>query len=106
MHRIGIHHPRHGLLVGADVRRRNIALGPQPIGELCGVTTGHAFKFAPGLLRGSQMMPPLAPPNGMSTTAHFHVIQAERARTSSMLTSGANRMPPLPGPRTVECSTR
>src|SRR5579864_4569544 len=34
------------------------------------------------------MMPPLAPPKGMLTTAHFHVIHVASARTSSMETSG------------------
>ncbi len=58
------------------------------------------------ILFGSQMTPPFAPPNGISTTAHFQVIHAASARTSSRLTSGAKRIPPLPGPRTVECSTR
>ena len=38
---------------------------------------------------GSQIMPPLAPPKGMLTTAHFHVIQLASARTSSSVTSGA-----------------
>ena len=38
---------------------------------------------------GSQMTPPLAPPKGMFTTAHFHVIQLASARTSSSVTSGA-----------------
>jgi hypothetical protein len=37
---------------------------------------------------GSQMIPPFAPPNGMSATAHFHVIHDASARTSSALTSG------------------
>ena len=37
---------------------------------------------------GSQITPPLAPPKGMFTTAHFQVIQLARARTSSRLTSG------------------
>ncbi len=37
---------------------------------------------------GSQTTPPLAPPKGTSTTAHFHVIQDARARTSSGFTSG------------------
>ncbi len=32
------------------------------------------------------MTPPLAPPNGMFTTAHFQVIQAASARTSSSVT--------------------
>src|ERR1022692_676812 len=52
------------------------------------------------------MTPPLAPPKGMLTTANFHVIQEARARTSSSVTSGAKRMPPLPGPRAMECWTR
>src|SRR5664280_2531994 len=33
-------------------------------------------------LRGSQMTPPLPPPNGMFITAHFHVIHEASARTS------------------------
>ena len=32
---------------------------------------------------GSQVTPPLAPPNGTSTRAHFQVIHIARARTSS-----------------------
>ncbi len=52
------------------------------------------------------MTPPLAPPKGMLTTAHFQVIQAARARTSSSETFLSNRMPPLPGPRAMLCSTR
>ena len=41
------------------------------------------------ILCGSQITPPLAPPKGMLTTAHFQVIQLARARTSSSVTSGA-----------------
>src|SRR5438067_1352744 len=40
-------------------------------------------------LNGSQMTPPLPPPNGTLTTAHFQVIQAARARTSSRVALGA-----------------
>src|SRR5258708_32673107 len=58
------------------------------------------------ILCGSQMTPPFAPPNGMFTTAHFHVIQLASARTSSRVTFGAKRIPPLPGPRTMEWCTR
>ena len=57
-------------------------------------------------LCGSQMTPPLLPPRGMSTTAHFHVIHIARARTVSMVSCGWNRMPPLPGPRASLCWTR
>jgi hypothetical protein len=55
---------------------------------------------------GSHTTPPLAPPNGMFTTAHFHVIHAASAFTSSSVTRKSNRMPPLPGPRAVLCTTR
>jgi hypothetical protein len=55
---------------------------------------------------GSQITPPFAPPNGMLTTAHFHVIQAARAFTSSSVTFLSNRMPPLAGPRDTLWSTR
>src|SRR6266702_572660 len=58
------------------------------------------------ILWGSQMTPPFAPPNGIFTTAHFHVIQLASARTSSSVTSGEYRMPPFEGPRAIECCTR
>jgi len=48
-------------------------------------------------LPGSQITPPFAPPKGILTTAHFQVIQLASARTSSSVTVGENRMPPLPG---------
>ena len=35
------------------------------------------------------MTPPLPPPKGTLTTAHFQVIHAASARTSSSVTSGA-----------------
>ena len=47
---------------------------------------------------GSTVIPPLAPPNGMLTTAHFQVIHIARAFTSSSVTPGWYRMPPLDGP--------
>jgi hypothetical protein len=37
---------------------------------------------------GLQMTPPLAPPKGMFTVAHFQVIQEASAFTSSSETSG------------------
>jgi len=57
-------------------------------------------------LRGSQITPPLPPPNGMFMTAHFHVIQDASARTSSSVTPGSYRTPPLAGPRTTLWWTR
>ena len=55
---------------------------------------------------GSQTTPPFAPPYGMPTTAHFHVIHIASALTSPSETDGWYRMPPLPGPRVVLCCTR
>jgi hypothetical protein len=37
---------------------------------------------------GSHVTPPLPPPNGRSTTAHFQVIQKASAVTSSSVTPG------------------
>src|SRR5439155_11633512 len=56
--------------------------------------------------RGSTTTPPFAPPNGMPTTAHFHVIHLANALTSSMETFGWYRIPPLDGPREVLWWTR
>jgi hypothetical protein len=50
---------------------------------------------------GSQTTPPFAPPKGRLTTAHFHVIHAASALTSSSVTFMSNRMPPFAGPREV-----
>ncbi len=55
---------------------------------------------------GSQITPPFPPPNGRFTTAHFQVIQAASALTSSSVTARSNRMPPLAGPREVLWRTR
>ncbi len=52
------------------------------------------------------MIPPLPPPNGMWATAHFHVIQAASAVTSSSDTSGWYLMPPLAGPSAMLYCTR
>ena len=50
---------------------------------------------------GSQTTPPLEPPKGMFTSAHFHVIHAANALTSSSVTLRSKRIPPLAGPRDV-----
>jgi len=52
---------------------------------------------------GSQITPPFPPPRGISTTAVFHVIQVESARTVSTVSSGCQRTPPFAGPRAVLC---
>jgi hypothetical protein len=40
------------------------------------------------MLLGSQQTPPLAPPKGMFTTAHFHVIHMASATISCKSTAG------------------
>src|SRR2546427_8013870 len=55
---------------------------------------------------GLQMTPPLAPPYGMAMTAHFHVIQQERARTSSRETVQWYPISPLDGPTAALYRTR
>jgi len=49
----------------------------------------------------AQTTPPFEPPKGMFTTAHFHVIHAASAFTSSSVTLRSKRIPPLAGPREV-----
>ena len=58
------------------------------------------------IVLGSHTTPPLEPPNGMLTSAHFHVIHAASALTSSSVTLRSKRMPPLAGPRDVLYNTR
>src|SRR3989344_2451642 len=48
---------------------------------------------------GLTTTPPLAPPNGISTQAHFNVMRNARVLTSSKSTSGWNLIPPFVGPR-------
>ena len=46
MHRVGVHHPRHGLFAGADVRCGNIALRPQPFRQFRGVPPRQSLYFS------------------------------------------------------------
>ena len=50
---------------------------------------------------GSHTTPPFAPPKGMLTSAHFQVIHAASALTSSRVTLRSKRIPPFAGPREV-----
>ncbi len=55
---------------------------------------------------GSTTTPPLAPPKGMPTAAHFQVIHMASALTSLRVTPWWYRIPPLAGPRAKLCWTR
>src|SRR5438552_17498020 len=55
---------------------------------------------------GSTFTPPLPPPKGTSSSAHFQVIRAEKQRNSSRDAFGWKRSPPLKGPRAPLCWIR
>src|SRR5215212_8865383 len=78
VHGVSVHNPGHGLLVGVHVRSRHVLFWSNEVEQLGGITARHAFQL----------------------------IQAASARTSSRLTSGAYRIPPLAGPRAKLCWTR
>src|SRR5262249_32040416 len=50
MHRIGVHHPGHGLLVRAEVWSGDVALRADPFAQLGGVAPGDALHLAEGEL--------------------------------------------------------
>ena len=89
VHRVGVHHPRHDLLVGVDVRRRHVLFRTDRVDDFGDVAPRQRFDLALATsCVGSQITPPLPPPNGMCATAHFHVIHAASAVTSSSVTPG------------------
>ena len=50
VHRVGVHDPGHGLLVGAQVRSWDVALGPDKLYDLRGIAAGNALDLAHGKL--------------------------------------------------------
>jgi hypothetical protein len=52
VHAVGVHHPRHDLVVGVHVRSGHILLGPDGVDDLGDVAPGERFEFAPGHARG------------------------------------------------------
>ena len=50
MHGIGVHDPRHRLLISVHVRRGNIFLGPDEVEQLRRIASRHPFKLAEGHL--------------------------------------------------------
>ncbi len=89
VHRVGVHEPRHHLFVGVDVRSRDVALGTEQIRQVGRVATGQSFEFAlRQFARDRTRSRPCRRRTGMLTTAHFQVIHAASASTSSSVTSG------------------
>ena len=46
VHRVGVHDPGHGLLVGAEVGRGNVALRTEPFDQFGGIAPRDALQFA------------------------------------------------------------
>ena len=46
IHGVGVHHPRHDLLVGVHIRRGNVFVWPDDDANLAGVAAGHALQLA------------------------------------------------------------
>src|ERR1039457_5958588 len=106
MHRISIHDPRHDFVISVDVGCGHVALGAQELHDLGSVAASEFFQLAqreqigiaddaaPGAAEGDVDDGALPRhPGGQGA----HLVQ---------VTSGAKRMPPLPGPRAMECWTR
>ena len=47
VHAVGVHDPRHHLLVGVHVRRRHVLLGADGVDDLGDVAAGQRFELAP-----------------------------------------------------------
>ena len=45
LHRVGVHHPGHGLLVGADVGGGDVVRGADQRADLAGVAAGHPLEL-------------------------------------------------------------
>ncbi len=45
VHRIGVHHPRHHLFVGVDVRRRDVLVRSDDDVDFAGIAARHAFEL-------------------------------------------------------------
>src|SRR3989442_14469401 len=72
--------------------------GPMMIGISDAYRRGMRSSSSFDISFGLQITPPFAPPHGISLTAHFPLVQQERARTSSRGTVQGLGVPPLNGP--------
>ena len=110
----GIGHPKQYVTVhsGFELDRfvdvgRQISITSAILDANCRVNLSSSPSLSFSFL-GFTKTPPLPPPSGISTTAHFHVIQEERAITSRSMyftpPSGSKYLiPPLYGPLSLLC---
>ena len=89
-----VHDPGHDLGVGADVGGGDVLVRADEVVDLLGEPAGQPLQLARESLVGSQLIPPLPPPNGRSTTAVFQVIRLASERASSWSTWGDSAAPP------------
>ena len=89
VHAVGVHDPRHDLFVGVDVGRRHVLVGADGVDDFRDVAPRERFQFARRHLRRVADDAALAAAEReCPATAHFHVIHAASAFTSSSETSG------------------
>ena len=46
VHRVGVHDPGHGLLVGAEIGRGHVALGAEPFDQFSRIAARDALQLA------------------------------------------------------------
>ena len=87
VHGVRVHDPGHRLRVRVDVGCRDVLLRADEDGDLGRVAARQAFQLLAARASWDRTMtPPLPPPYGMPTTAHFQVIHMASALTSSSVT--------------------
>ena len=83
VHRVRVEDPGHRLRCRCRRPAPGCPSRGRSVDELAGEAARDALELAARMACGSQMMPPLPPPNGMLISAHFHVIHVASAFTSS-----------------------
>ncbi len=63
---VGVHDPRHRLLVGAQIRRRDVAIGPDEVDDLRGVAPGDPLHLGATQAVGVHADAPLGASEGQS----------------------------------------